>query len=254
MAVMDEFRKEREAIRNESFRKKAGYFWQYYKWNTILILGIIICIGSIIYTHVTEPKIELNGIFLNATSSGIEERTDNLLDNFLNEKELNLSKDNFLFDTSLVFLSTGKTEAITSNYSTFQVLQTQSASGKLDFIIGDAIGMTTLSYRDYFADLRTILTEEQLLKYEPYMCYMDLAFMEEMKASLAYYDESVILEYPDCKNPAAMKNPVPVLIDVSASKEITNVYNFPIDTPVFGIVCTTHLDMTLKFMDFLLTE
>lgn len=254
MAVMDEFRKEREEIRKETFRKKVEYFWQYYKWNTILILGIIICVGSIIYTHITEPKIELNGIILNATSSGIEERTDNLLDNFLSEKELNLSKDNFLFDTSLVFLSTGKTEAITSNYSTFQVLQTQSVSGKLDFIVGDAVGMTTLSYRDYFTDLRTLLTDDQFKKYEPYMCYMDLAFMEEMEESLAYYDESVILEYPDCKNPAAMKNPVPVLIDLSASKEITNVYNFPIDTPVFGVVCTTHLDMTLKFMDFLLTE
>ena len=252
MAVMDEFRKEREAIRKESFRKKAEYFWQYYKWNTILILGIIICVGSIIYTRMTEPKIELNGIILNATSSGIEERTNNLLDNFFKEKKLNLSKDNFRFDTSLVFLSTGKTEAITSNYSTFQVLQTQSASGKLDFIIGDAIGMTTLSYRNYFVDLRTVLTEGQLKKYEPYLCYMDLDFMEKMENSMAYYDESVVLEYPDCKNPEKMGNPIPVLIDLSSSNQITEMYDFPIDTPVFGIVCTSHVDMALHFMDFLL--
>ena len=254
MAVMDEFQTERKTIKQGTLRKKIEYFWQYYKWHTILILGIIICVGNIIYTRMSEPKIELNGIILNATSSGIGERTDNLLANFLKEKKLALSKNNFLFDTSLVFLSTGKTEAVSSNYATFQVLQTQSVSGKLDFIVGDAVGMTTLSYRDYFTDLRTLLTDDQFKKYEPYMCYMDLAFMEEMEESLAYYDESVILEYPDCKNPAAMKNPVPVLIDLSASKEITNVYNFPIDTPVFGVVCTTHLDMTLKFMDFLLTE
>lgn len=254
MAVMDEFRQERESIKHSTLKNKLQYFWQYYKWHTIVILGIIVCITSILYTQITEPQIELNGIILNANSSKIEESSDNLIQTYIETENLNLSKDNFLFDTSLIFLSTGKTEAITSNYSTFQVLQTQSASGKLDFIVGDALGMTTLSYRNYFADLRTVLTEEQLKTFEPYMCYMDLAFMEEMKNSLAYYDESVILEYPNCKNPDKMKNPVPVLIDMSSSKKITDLYDFPIDTPVFGIVCTTHLDMTLNFMDFLLTE
>lgn len=254
MAVMDEFREEREAIKHGTFRKKIQYFWQYYKWHTIVILGIIACVGNVIYTHISEPKIELNGIILNANSSEIDERSANLIDSYIEEENLNLNRNNFALDTSLIFLSTGKTEAITSNYSTFQVLQTQSASGKLDFITGDALGMTTLSYRNYFVDLRTVLTEEQFKTYEPYMCYMDLAFMEEMEDSLAYYDESVILEYPNCKSPDKMKNPIPVLIDMSSSKKITVLYDFPIDTPVFGIVCTTHLDMTLNFMDFLLTE
>lgn len=254
MAVMDEFREERDAMKHSTLRNKLQYFWQYYKWHTIVILGIIACVSNVIYTQITEPQIELNGIILNANSSEIEERSDNLIDMFIEEKNLSLTRENFQFDTSLIFLSTGKTEAVTSNYSTFQVLQTQSASGKLDFITGDALGMTTLSYRNYFVDLRTVLTDEQFKKYEPYMCYMDLAFMEEMEKSLAYYDESVLLEYPNCKNPDTMENPVPVLIDMSSSKKITDVYNFPIDTPVFGIVCTTHLDMTLKFMDFLLTE
>ena len=42
MPVMDEFREEREAIKNSSMKKKWGYFLDYYKWYVIGGAAIIL--------------------------------------------------------------------------------------------------------------------------------------------------------------------------------------------------------------------
>ena len=36
MAVMDEFREERENLKNASFQKKWQYFWYYYKLHVVI--------------------------------------------------------------------------------------------------------------------------------------------------------------------------------------------------------------------------
>ena len=33
MAVMDEFKEEREALKNGTPKQKLAYFWYYYKWH-----------------------------------------------------------------------------------------------------------------------------------------------------------------------------------------------------------------------------
>ena len=44
MAVMDEFKEEREALKNGTPRQKLAYFWYYYKWHVIIALVVIIMI------------------------------------------------------------------------------------------------------------------------------------------------------------------------------------------------------------------
>ena len=63
MAVMDEFKSERESVKNEPFKKKAAYFWTYYKWFVIIPLIIIIGITSYIYHIVTDTDTVLNVIY-----------------------------------------------------------------------------------------------------------------------------------------------------------------------------------------------
>lgn len=52
MAVMDEFKVERETIKNAKFIDKFSYFWTYYKWWVIIpvivstIISNVICLRS----------------------------------------------------------------------------------------------------------------------------------------------------------------------------------------------------------------
>ena len=48
MAVMDEFKEEREALKNGTPRQKLTYFWYYYKWHVIIALVVIIMIVSFV--------------------------------------------------------------------------------------------------------------------------------------------------------------------------------------------------------------
>ena len=42
MAVMDEFKEEREALRNGTPKEKLSYFWYYYKWHTLIGAFVIL--------------------------------------------------------------------------------------------------------------------------------------------------------------------------------------------------------------------
>ena len=48
MALMDEFKEERESIKNKSFKEKLDYFWCYYKWWIITPIIIVFIAGNLI--------------------------------------------------------------------------------------------------------------------------------------------------------------------------------------------------------------
>ena len=49
MAVMDEFKEEREALKRGTPKQKLAYFWYYYKWHVIISVIIIGMLVSFIY-------------------------------------------------------------------------------------------------------------------------------------------------------------------------------------------------------------
>jgi len=55
MAVMDEFKEEREALKRGTPKQKLAYFWYYYKWHVIISV-MIIGIARKLYLPVRKPK------------------------------------------------------------------------------------------------------------------------------------------------------------------------------------------------------
>ena len=68
MAVMDEFKEEREALKNGTPKQKLAYFWYYYKWHVIISVIIIGMLVSFIYQYVNRKDIAFNAVLLNASS------------------------------------------------------------------------------------------------------------------------------------------------------------------------------------------
>ncbi|MBR5247326.1 MAG: hypothetical protein IKV27_00005, partial [Lachnospiraceae bacterium] len=100
MAVMDEFREEREAMKHSTPKQKLEYFWLYYKWHLIIAVVAIVAITSFIYTTVTKKETALYALFLNSFVSA-EDNAEAYKQRFLDTTEINSDKYEVLVNTSL---------------------------------------------------------------------------------------------------------------------------------------------------------
>lgn len=247
MAVMNEFSRERESIKNAPFKVRLQYFWDYYKWHVIIPLVIIIIVSNYIYHMITDPETILNGVFINSSHLDNEEEFSDLIQNLYDTYEVDTEEYNITFNTTISYSTTDTTY----NYTSLQTLMAWSSAGVLDFMCADKEVMTDFAYRGYFSDLRNLLSEEEVAMYEPYFQYIDQDVVNQIIEASDKLESTDNIEYPDCSNPDAMKEPIPVFIDVSAT-DLKNIYDDSTESVSFGIITQTeHLDMTLKMLDYL---
>ena len=266
MAAMDEFRKEREAIKYAGFKEKVAYFWDYYKWYVIIPVVVIAIISNLIYHKITDPEIILEGVFLNVynSSSDSEYTISDLIEAFKEEQNIDVSEYDVSFRTSYSYVSETQSEAsdgtgitmssaASTNYTTLQALQAQAGAGCLDFIAGPQDSMRELAYKGYFADLSEVLTEEQYALYEPYFLYMDMGAIEEYQEAYDNGDYNATISVPDTMSPENMTKPIPVYIDISKCSDLIESYGYDVGTVVFGMVASApNPDVTLDFIDYLM--
>lgn len=247
MAVMNEFSRERESIKNAPFKVKLQYFWDYYKWHVLIPLVIIIIVSNHIYHVITDPETILNGVFLNSAHLGNEEEFSDLIQNLYETYDVDTEEYNITFNTTLSYSTTDSTY----NYTTLQTLMAWSSAGAIDFMCSDKEIMTEFAYKGYFSDLRNLLTEEEIKLYEPYFQYIDQDVVNQIIEASEKMETNFEIDYPDCSAPDTMKEPIPVFIDVSET-ELKDIYGDDTEKVSFGIITQTeHMDMTLKMLDYL---
>lgn len=250
MAVMSEFSKERKNIKNAPFKVKLQYFWDYYKWYVIIPLVIVVALSNYIYHLVTDPDTILNGVMLNCGYLDNDEELNEFLQNLYETYEIDTKEEEITFNTSLTYSITDNT----NNYNALQALMAWSSAGVLDFMCADKDTLTELAYKGYFTDLRDVLSEEEIALYEPYFQYIDQDVVNQITEASNNLDNDFTIEYPDCSKPEDMKEPIPVMLDVSASK-LMNIYADSTETLSFGFQMNSeHTDMTLKMIDYIFDD
>ncbi len=250
MALMDEFKEERKAVlENGTTKQKISYIWDYYKWHIMIPIIVVIALISYIVNIVTRPDIILNGVMLNIHNIESAGPGEILLPDFYKEQKVDTKEEEINLNSSLHY----SVDNLNTNYQTMQVLMAWLSADQLDFVTGDATSLTDLAYKDYFTDLRDYFTEDEPAKYEPYFLYINYdVFLKRAEMANNMEDVSGI-ELPDCTKPEEMKNPIPVMIDMSQSKKLTEVYGETFDVLALGItVKETNKDMTLKFLEYLM--
>lgn len=261
MAVMDEFKAEREYLKKHGTRQeKWAYFWDYYKWHTIIAVVALVIVISSIYNALTAKDVVLNGILLNSTTMLDETKQNELMLDFMTQQEINTKKNEITLNTSLYYTVYDDETTDYSNseltYTASQIMLVQVAAGELDFMTGDLETLTSIAYSEFFVDLTTVLTEEQLKQYEPYLYYMDQHVLELMEAAKDS-DSPTQVTIPDVDKPETMKTPIPVMIDLSRCEDIKTFYpNMKEDKPiVMGFaVNSKHGELTGKFLDYLMNK
>lgn len=249
MAVMDEFKEERQALRNASFKTKFNYFVDYYKWYVIGIVCVAALAASFIYQLATKKETAFNAVMLNA--SLMTEGTE-YTQKFTDYAGIDLNTHEVYFDTSIRIVEDSTDE---TTYTSVQKLMVYTAAAELDVMVTDCDSFAKYANSYTFYDLRDILSEEQIKKYEPYFYYVDLETVEEIEVANDNLDEDFVPVYPDYTKPEEMSTPVPVGILLDSNEELQENYYFRGDGVVMGVYGnTTHLDTALQYIDFLMQD
>ena len=249
MALMSEFQEERRAVwENGTLKQKALYIWDYYKWYIIVPIIVVSVIIWYIVHLLTATDTLFQGVFLNAYSLETDTITTELLHDYYELQGIDTKEEEINLNTSLYYTA-GNDNA---NYETLQVLMAWSAAKQLDFIAGDSASINELAYKGYLVDLREVLSEEQLAKYEPYFLYIHQSVQTRRALALQEDEDISSITYPDCTKPEDMEEPVPVMIDMSQSDILSKLYSDTDDAIAVGItVSCEKTELVLEFLEYL---
>lgn len=249
MPVMDEFKEQREALKSKGPKERLAYFWYYYKWYVIGGIAAVGFLVSFIIEVVNQKEDAFYGVFVNSYAS--EVNSEKYIQDFANIMNIDTNEYSVGIDSSL-FINEDLGEA---SMTSSQKLMVYTAAGEIDVMASDATTFQPYAYNEMFADLRTILNEAQIKKYEPYFYYMDMAVVKEKQQAMDEMNDSYVPEYPDPKNPAAMKEPVPVALYVNDNEGLKNAYSFTENEVVMGVIVNSgRLETAVGFIDYVFTN
>lgn len=246
MPMMDEFREEREAIKHGTPKQKYQYFKDYYRTPLIIILLTALVVGMMVYSFVTSKDSVLYAALLNCSSY---QENEWLQEEYADYADIDLDEYDIIFDTGFYFKCNSNDE---DSYVTVQKVNTYVGAGALDVMLGAGDEFAYFANGMLFNDLRTVLSEEQLRKYEPYFYYIDAAMQDVAAAETPDFEN-----LPDPGKPEEMKNPIPVAIYVDSSEKLNRAYYFKNaeDGIALGIfVNSPYPENALALIDYLLSD
>lgn len=253
MPVMDEFREEREALKNANFKTKWQYFLDYYKWPVIITAAIVISVISIIYTIITAKDYALNGYFLNTYAD--TDKSEAFQEILCEDLGIDSSKYMIYIDSSLNFTRGSFDE---STYASSQKIMATMAASDTDFLAADEDAFAYYATTDTFFDLREIYTDEELTEYSEYIYYIDMDAVRARSEAAADYNPDLditIFDQYDHFAPEEMSDPIPIAFCIEDSAKLEGTYYFREGHMLLGIPANTQrLDTVKQFVAYLLEE
>ena len=130
------------------------------------------------------------------------------------------------------------------------------AASEIDVFLSNEAVIQQYAYNESFHDLRDILTQEQIDRYEPYFFYLDQTVADAVQNALANpdFDYDHTPDIPNPWNPEAMDQPIPVGISLESAASLSEIYYFGEDGPAVIAVVTNspHPETAIKYIEYLL--
>ncbi len=265
MPLMDEFKEERESIKNQPLKKKIDYFWTYYKWWVIGGVAAVIILVSLIVTIAKNKKdlVYVAMVDIIENPKGNVEQT--ITDPFLTEKGYNTRKYTLNFNTDFLFTASASGEknsagspsyANTKGFTGRESLAIYIAAGDVDAICGSDNWFNNYAYNDFFIPLEQYMTPEEMEKYSDSIYYIDKAVLDRYKKARDDQDYEYEEEYPDPDKPEKMEEPLAIGINLENNELFNSNFlcaNGDAKHIVFGIVRNTDsTEVTADLLSFFL--
>ena len=247
MPVMDEFKEEREALKNGTFQQKLSYFMDYYKWHVIVSVIALILVISIVTQMINQKDSALYVCLLNTVENNdTAEYTQSLAE----YAGIDLNKEDIYFDTSM-FIEQGQWDQ--NSILSAQKFAAYLTASQLDMMITDSGSMADYANDEYFYDMREFLTQEQVEKYQQYFYYVDMAVVQKKLDARSDYNQEFIPDYADPRHPENMEQPIPVGLYLEGENVLKTLFSFRGDEVILGVFRNTkHGENISRFIDFLM--
>ena len=221
MAVMDEFQKERESLKNAPISAKIKYFWDYNRGKVIIGIILLLIAGGFISAQLGKKEKVISGVFLNCFEQ--EYILGEFSEGFLKENEFNPRRQETYFVTDLPYQAGVK--AADASMDVNQALYVYSSSGVMDFFVAEPATMDDLAKKYFFADLRDVLTEEECKTLEPYF--------------VTYRNEA--------------GEDIPVLIEIGKNDKMVKAYSEEYESLQMGVLLTSENTANIgAFIDYIM--
>ena len=253
-SVAAEIRAEQKAaLKDMSRKEKLNYFWEYYKMHTIATVIILCLFISIIHNVITNKPYSFYAIVLNA----IELDSDVLGEEFSQFAGIDNTRYNCFIDTGH-HLNT--MDVSPYEMALVQRMMATVAAGHLDSVVTDGFTFIYFADNEFFTDLSTILSAEQLKLFEGNLYYIDKAHIERRNAntdidSIMFMEvldiEQQLKEVEKRRQPENMEKPIPVGIVLSDSAILQNSL-LSDAVPVLGVIASSdRKEEAVKLAEFL---
>lgn len=249
MAVMDEFKEERAALKNGTPKEKLTYFFDYYKWYVIITILVIIAGVYTIHEVLSRKDTALYTCLLNTLELDAAEYNAG----FAEAAGIDTDAYELIFDADTWIDINSMDETTLANS---QKLMAHLAAGELDIMITDTASVTTYSYQEDFYTMEDLLSPEQYERYKPYFYYIDRTTLEEWHAFISNPDNLLLdysYDFPDPRKPEDMESPVAVGIFLDECEALKTCYRFRSDDVVFSVFLnSSHTETALQYLDYLM--
>ena len=245
MAVMDEFKEERERMKSQPFKKRLEYFWDYHKIHIIIIACVLFMGISLIGSITNQKETALSIALIDCYSN--EGEIKNYNQELAELLGIDTNKEKIVLDNSFYLSNMDTPDA-----SSAEVLSLRIMAKELDVMLSKEAIFNRYVQNGIFKDLREVLSPEQLAYYQDSFYYVDQAVIDKGEIYEIDFAENAFVDNTDHTTPEGMEQPIPVGIYVTGTEEFQGVYYFSSDDQevVFGIpFYSEHAEYALKFLD-----
>ena len=216
-SVVEEIREQqKKAFATMTPREKLAYFWDYYKVHTIAAVIVVVFVISFINSYRSNKPFAFYAILLNADTSGDHAVTAAARDEALMEYAgIDPEAYQVNIDTSVSISADGGSQYDVANR---QKMAAMMQAGDIHAIVADTETFEGYARLEYFYDLNTVFTKEELAPYADLLYYTDgAAFDEDTGDTLEDMEtaqEAVYNSVIDHSDPSTMEKPVTVGIRI----------------------------------------
>lgn len=262
--VRDEIRQQQLKTKDMTLKGKLQYFWDYYKIHTLVCILVLVLIVTFVHDITTAKE----SVFCAYMCHSSQVSGESLSSSFAKYADLDTENYDCLIDTTVNLSVRTFTQY---DMAASQKLAALVQAGDLDTAIMDSDVFYNHALSEMFVDLRTVLSEEDLNKYNDLLYYVDRTEVLRADEDSYYVDDSeemnnmnvseeealeeLLAEAELHRHPENMEEPVPVGIYMSASPFAQKTGAYQQSVPVFGIISTSErIDTGIKYLKFLWDE
>jgi len=267
--VREETKDQRAKLKNKPFKEKVKYYVGYYKYH-VLGFGLAAFVFiSLLVAFITHKDYTFFGMMVNSYNMDSEILMKDFQDYIISEIESNPEKyPEVKVDDLNTFIDTDSQSSRVGNgdfdASTDTRITTMLTTSDLDILIFDSISFRRKAMNNMFLDLSTIMTEEELSKFEGKIYYLDYAEYEEMlrleEQGYSRNEDTTVPETLDGMyeelaahiDPSTMKKPIPIGIVIDESEMVKKTECYYGNIPIFAIAGNTRrTDYCLLFLRYM---